>query len=71
MTAEAAPAGAEATAASKESELLSRDLAMQATAVKYDLDVKTDRMRSTRQLVRLFFHLLKLVEIDLFVEAGA
>jgi FkbM family methyltransferase len=71
MTAEAAHAGAEATAASKESELLSRDLAMQATAVKYDLDVKTDRMRSTRQLVRLFFHLLKLVEIDLFVEAGA
>ena len=71
MTADSDRAGTQVSAAYKESELLSRDLAMQATAVKYDLDDKADRMRSTRQLVRFFFHLVKVMEIDLFVEVGA
>jgi FkbM family methyltransferase len=71
MTADADHAATRAAVAHKHSELLSRDLAMQATAVKYDLDLKADRTRSTRQLVRLFFNLVKHLDIDLFVEAGA
>jgi FkbM family methyltransferase len=51
--------------------LLSRDLAMLGTAVNYDLDQKSERIRSAKTLVRFFFHLVKILDIDLFVEAGA
>jgi FkbM family methyltransferase len=63
--------GASSAAATKEVVLLSRDLAMLATASKYNLDDKSELERSMRDLSRLFFHLANIVEVDLFVEAGA
>lgn len=59
------------TDAVKDQVLLSRDLAMMATAVKYDLHDPQERLRSVRELSRLFFVLARALEIDLFVEAGA
>lgn len=55
----------------KSAVLLSRELAMMSTAVKYDVDKRADRVRSRRDLVRLFFKLVNLSDVDLFVEAGA
>ncbi|MDQ3480338.1 MAG: FkbM family methyltransferase [Actinomycetota bacterium] len=55
----------------KSLELLSRDLAMLATAARYNLDDRSHRARSNADLVRLFFDLAGLAGIDLFVEAGA
>jgi hypothetical protein len=55
----------------KRSVLLSRDLALMSTAVKYDLSLPAEKLRSVRELVRLFFHLTAIFEVDLFIEAGA
>jgi FkbM family methyltransferase len=54
-----------------ESTLLSRDLAMLSTAVKYNLAQRSERIRSMKTLVRFFFNLVKILDVDLFVEAGA
>jgi FkbM family methyltransferase len=62
---------AEGRAAVKASVLLSHDLAMLATAAKYNLDRKKHRAASNAALIKLFFTLAKLADIDLFVEAGA
>ena len=56
----------------RKSEILAmRDLAMMATAGKYDLTDATEKRRSVEDLSRLFLHLSSIMEIDLFVEAGA
>lgn len=51
--------------------LIGRDLAMMATACKYNLADKAEGQRSVRDLSRLFFHLAKSLGVDLFIEAGA
>lgn len=48
-----------------------RDLAMLTTAARYDLSDKADTERSVRDLARLFFHLAEIIDVDLFIEAGA
>ncbi|GAB1643557.1 FkbM family methyltransferase [Krasilnikovia sp. MM14-A1259] len=63
-----APEHAEAV---KASVLLSHDLSMLATAAKYDLDRREDRVASNVALVELFFRIASLAGVDLFVEAGA
>lgn len=55
----------------KASILLSYDLAMSATAARFNLDEKRDRALSNTILTRLFFDLSANAGIDLFVEAGA
>jgi FkbM family methyltransferase len=55
----------------KGSILLSRDLAMLGTASKYNLDDPAEMARSCRDLSRLFFHIAKILDVDLFIEAGA
>jgi FkbM family methyltransferase len=47
------------------------DLRLLATASNYDLRHKEERKRSRRDLSRLFFWLHRIVEPDLFIEAGA
>ncbi len=51
--------------------LLGYEIAMMATAAKYNLDDRCHRRHSNSSLVQLFFKLMEVVEIDLFVEAGA
>lgn len=51
--------------------LLAHDLAMLATAVKYNIDNKAQRTQSNKDLVRLFFNLAEIIDIDMFIEAGA
>ena len=51
--------------------LLSHELAMMATAAKYNLDNKSHRIHSNKSLVQLFFSLTEIIGVDLFVEAGA
>ena len=51
--------------------LLSHELAIMATAVKYNLNDKRHRIHSNKSLVRLFFNLTEIIGVDLFVEAGA
>src|SRR5699024_272176 len=48
-----------------------RDLAMMSTAIKYDLTDKSEKTRSVRDLSRLFFQVSDILDVDLFVEAGA
>lgn len=55
----------------KAATLLSRDLALQGAAANYNLDDRAEQARSGRDLSRLFFRLAKVLETDLFVEAGA
>ena len=66
-----ADATLDSPAAVKQLELLTRDLAMTATAGKYDLDDPAEMARSCGDLTRLFFRLAAIFEVDLFVEAGA
>jgi FkbM family methyltransferase len=47
------------------------DLRLLATVAGYDLRQRSERKRSARELARLFFRLFRVVEPDLFVEAGA
>jgi FkbM family methyltransferase len=47
------------------------ELRLVSTADSYDLRHASERKRSARELARLFFRLFKVVEPDLFVEAGA
>jgi hypothetical protein len=47
------------------------DLSMTTLASNYDLRMKEERRRSTKELERFFFHVVKLIEPTLFVEAGA
>jgi FkbM family methyltransferase len=54
-----------------EGALLSFDLALMSAAAHYDLRERSERLRSNRDLEELFFHLVKLLKPDLFVEAGA
>jgi FkbM family methyltransferase len=56
---------------SSRSVLISHELAMMAAAAKYNLDDRSHRSHSNKSLVRLFFDLIKIVGVDLFVEAGA
>lgn len=67
----AEPAASSVTAAQKFQLLTARDLAMMSTASKYDLNEPAEKARSCRDLSRLFFHLASILEVDLFVEAGA
>jgi FkbM family methyltransferase len=60
-----------APATAKDVVLQCRDVAMSATAAKYDLDSKEDLARSCEDLSTLFFHLADMLEVDLFIEAGA
>lgn len=60
-----------ASSAISASVLISHDLAMMATAAKYNLDIRSHRAHSNKSLVRLFFNLIKAIDVDLFVEAGA
>lgn len=45
--------------------------ALSATAVHYDLNDKLDRTRSTKDLQALFFGLQRLMQPEMFIEAGA
>jgi FkbM family methyltransferase len=55
----------------KASVLLSRDLAMLGTASKYNLEDPAEKARSCQDLSRLFFHIANILDVDLFIEAGA
>ncbi|GAA0629520.1 hypothetical protein GCM10009547_36480 [Sporichthya brevicatena] len=55
----------------KQAILHSSDLAMRATAARFNLDQPADRKRSSTILSRLFFDLANLAEIELFIEVGA
>src|SRR5699024_675316 len=59
------------TAADSSDFLVFRDLAMMSTAIKYDLTDKAEKTRSVRDLSRLFFQVGSILDVDLFVEAGA
>jgi FkbM family methyltransferase len=65
------PAPLQHPAPLKDQALLSRDLAMLGSAARYDLRSRAEARRSCQDLVELFFRLAGIVEIDLFIEAGA
>lgn len=51
--------------------LAAYDRALFCAAANYDVDSPTDRRRSTRDLERLFFQLVRILQPELFIEAGA
>ncbi len=51
--------------------LLARDLAMLDAAASYDLQRPKEKQRSVRDLARFFFWVADILEVDLFIEAGA
>ncbi|NLT55588.1 MAG: FkbM family methyltransferase [Actinomycetales bacterium] len=55
----------------KEEILVDRDFAMLVTACRYNLTDRAEAQRSAHDLVELFFTLAKILQVDLFIEAGA
>jgi FkbM family methyltransferase len=51
--------------------LLARDLAMFDTAASYDLQRPKEKKRSVTDLTRFFFWIADILQVDLFIEAGA
>ncbi len=60
-----------ATALRRESLLAAYDRALFTAAAYYDVDSKSERKRSTRELARFFFQLVRVFQPALFIEAGA
>lgn len=66
-----APSSPSARADARPLEIRLQSLALLASAGSYDFAEAGERRRSSRDLARLFHHLVKLLQPDLFIEAGA
>ncbi len=51
--------------------LAAYDRALFCAAANYDVELRSDRRRSTRDLERFFFQLVRIFQPELFIEAGA